>query len=49
MDISINNGHRVRDSYHKLLHGGTLTQRDFARIRIQMLRDNEDEGDEQPE
>ena len=39
--ISIQNGHRVRDSFAKLKLGETLTHRDFQRLKRQLRRDKE--------
>ena len=38
--ISIQNGHRVRDSFEKLKLEEPLTRRDFERIKRQLRRDN---------
>ena len=38
--ISIQNGHRVRDSFEKLKLNEPLTRRDFERIKRQLRRDN---------
>ena len=40
-NISIQNGHRVRDSFAKLKLGETLTHRDFQRLKRQLRRDKE--------
>ena len=40
-NISIQNGHRVRDSFAKLKLGEPLTHRDFQRLKRQLRRDNE--------
>ena len=39
--ISIQNGHRVRDTFLKLKLGETLTHRDFERLKRQLRRDKE--------
>ena len=39
--ISIQNGHRVRDSFEKLKLGEPLTHRDFERLKRQLRRDKE--------
>ena len=38
--ISIQNGHRVRDSFEKLKLDEPLTHRDFERIKRQLRRGN---------
>ena len=40
--LSIQNGHRVRDSFAKLKLGETLTHRDFERLKRQLRRDKEE-------
>ena len=42
-NLSIQNGHRVRDSFAKLKLGETLTHRDFARLRLQLRRDKKED------
>ena len=39
--LSIQNGHRVRDSFAKLKLGEPLTHRDFERLKRQLRRDKE--------
>ena len=39
--LSIQNGHRVRDSFAKLKLGEPLTHRDFQRLKRQLRRDKE--------
>ena len=39
--LSIQNGHRVRDSFAKLKLGAELTHRDFERLKRQLRRDKE--------
>ena len=40
--LAVQNGHRVRDSFGKLKLGTELTHRDFARLKRQLRRDNEE-------
>ena len=40
--LSIQNGHRVRDSFAKLKLGEPLTHRDFERLKRQLRRDKEE-------
>ena len=40
--LSIQNGHRVRDSFAKLKLGEPLTHRDFQRLKRQLRRDKEE-------
>ena len=42
-DISIQNGHRVRDAFLKLKRSEPLTPRDFARLRLQLRRDKKED------
>ena len=39
--LSIQNGHRIRDSFAKLKLGEPLTHRDFERLKRQLRRDKE--------
>jgi hypothetical protein len=39
--LSIQNGHRVRDSFAKLKLGEELTHRDFERLKRQLRRNKE--------
>ena len=41
--LSIQNGHRVRDSFAKLKPSEPLTHRDFARLRLQLRRDKKED------
>ena len=41
-NLSIQNGHRVRDSFEKLKLGDPLTHRDFERLKRQLRRDKEE-------
>ena len=41
-NLSIQNGHRVRDAFLKLKLGETLTHRDFERLKRQLRRDKEE-------
>jgi hypothetical protein len=40
-NLSIQNGHRVRDSFEKLKLGDPLTHRDFERLKRQLRRDKD--------
>ena len=39
--LSVQNGHRVRDSFAKLKLSDPLTHRDFERLKRQLRRDKE--------
>ena len=40
-NITIQNGHRIRDSFEKLKLDEPLTHRDFERLKRQLRRDKE--------
>lgn len=40
-NLSIQNGHRVRDSFAKLKPSEPLTHRDFERLKRQLRRDKD--------
>jgi hypothetical protein len=40
--LSIQNGHRIRDSFEKLKLDEPLTHRDFQRLKRQLRRDKEE-------
>ena len=42
-NLSIQNGHRVRDSFAKLKFDEPLTHRDFERLRLQLRRDKKED------
>ena len=41
--ISIQNGHRVRDTFLKLKRSEPLTHRDLARLKLQLRRDKKED------
>ena len=42
LNLSTQNGHRVRDSFEKLKFDEPLTHRDFERLKRQLRRDKEE-------
>ena len=41
-NLSIQNGHRIRDSFEKLKFDEPLTHRDLERLKRQLRRDKEE-------